>query len=214
MNELLLSQPPLGTSKEGEPVWELAYFYPPQGHWTEKEYLALEHNRFLVEYDQGYLEFVSMPTREHQRIVLFLYRLIWSFLEAHNLEGEVLTAPLPVKLWEGKYREPDVVYLSKARSHQAENYPIGADLVIEVVSGGISDRYRDMVQKREEYAQAGIREYWIVDPEQEQITVLYLPEEQEVYTVHGEFGAGEQAASVLLDGLTVPVTAVFAAANI
>lgn len=214
MKELLLSQPPPGMSKEGEPVWELAYFYPPQGHWTEKEYLALEHNRFLVEYDQGYLEFVSMPTREHQRIVLFLYRLIWSFLETRNLEGEVLTAPLPVKLWEGKYREPDVIYLSETGSRQTENYPTGADLVIEVVSGGVSDRYRDMVQKREEYAQAGIGEYWIVDPAQERITILHLPEGQAAYAVHGEFGPGEQAASVLLDGLAAPVTAVFAAAKV
>ncbi|HFQ93656.1 MAG TPA: Uma2 family endonuclease, partial [Anaerolineae bacterium] len=128
--------------------------------------------------------------------------------------GEVLTAPLPVKLWEGKYREPDVVYLSEAHSHQVENYPGGADLVIEVVSGGVSDRYRDMVQKREEYAQAGIREYWIVDPEQERIIVLYLPEDAESYIVHGEFGSEEQAASILLDGLVAPVTAVFAAAKI
>jgi len=81
---------------------------------------------------------------------------------------------------------------------------------MEVVSGAVSDRYRDLIEKREEYARAGIPEYWIVDPEMKRVTVLTLAGDS--YAVHGEFGQGEEAASVLLAGFGVGVTAVFAAA--
>ena len=59
-------------------------------------------------------------------------------------------------------------------------------------------------QKREEYAQAGIPEYWIVDPELGQIIVLTL--EDRIYVVHGEFKRGDQATSKLLPGFAVDVT--------
>ena len=212
MTELLLSRPNLGATRMGTPVWEMAYFYPVQGEWSESEYLSLESRQFLVEFDNGYLEFLTMPTRAHQRIMLFLYRMIWSFLETNEVGGEVLVAPLPVKLWGKKYREPDLVYLSASHVEQSdERYLEGASLVMEVVSDSVQDRYRDLIEKREEYAQAGIPEYWTVDPEQKRITVLHLSDKK--YGVHGEFGEGERATSVLLDGFEVEVTAVFAAAN-
>lgn len=65
--------------------------------------------------------------------------------------------------------------------------------------------------KRQEYAQAGIPEYGIVDPQMKQITVLTLNHEE--YAEHGVFGEGEQAMSVLLPGFGVDVAAAFAAAN-
>ena len=79
---------------------------------------------------------------------------------------------------------------------------------MEVVSGGSDDRRRDFITKREEYARAGIAEYWIVDPEKQQITVLVL--DGQVYREHGVFGSGSQASSVLLPGFAVDVVAVFA----
>jgi Uma2 family endonuclease len=55
-------------------------------------------------------------------------------------------------------------------------------------------------------ARARIPEYWIVDPEEEMITVLVLKSRQKLYTVFGKFGKGERAASKLLRGFTVDVT--------
>ena len=197
-------------TKKGEPVWEIAYLYPPQGEWHESEYLALDTNR-LIEFDHGYLEFLPMPTMSHQLIVAYLYELLNTFILQGKL-GRVLFAPLRVRLWPQKYREPDIVFLSTERLEKVTGeYPNGADLVVEVVSGSNEDRERDLETKRKEYALAGITEYWIIDPENHQITVLYLDGKQ--YVVHGEFGTGQQAASVLLDGFKVNVDAVFAAAN-
>ena len=70
---------------------------------------------------------------------------------------------------------------------------------------------RDLVDKRSDYAEAHIPEYWIVDPRTETVTVLRLA--GSAYVEHGVFGRGAQATSVLLDGLTVEVSAVFDAAG-
>jgi Uma2 family endonuclease len=194
----------------GEPILELIDYFPEQGTWSETAYLALETSRF-VEFDCGNLEFLPMPTRAHQLIVLYLYRLLWQFVEAQDL-GQVLTAPMPVKLWSNKYREPDIIFLAKTKSERfVDRYPQGADLVMEVVSGSGIDRERDLVIKRSEYAQAGIPEYWIVDPQEEQIIVCHLV--GDAYEEAGVYSLGEQAQSVLLDGFEVGVTAVFEAAG-
>lgn len=195
------------TSRLGEPTWEVAYLFPAQGTWTEAEYLALGASR-LVELSDGCLEVLPMPTILHQLIVAFLYEQLKAFVAAHAT-GMALFAPLPVRLRSLKYREPDIVYLRPGRVPNVRAQPQGADLVMEVVSEGTENRERDLVHKREEYAAAGISEYWIVDPEAQRITVLTL--DGTAYRVHGEFGPGTQATSVLLPGFAVAVDAVFAA---
>jgi len=194
-------------SKRGEPTWEMARFYPTQGEWTEAEYLALETNH-LIEFSDGLLEFLPMPTIFHQLIVDYLHNLLKAFVSAHAA-GLVLFAPLPVRLWTGKYREPDILYLKPERIRDGLQYPEGADLVMEVVSGADKDRERDLKDKRVEYAAAKIAEYWIVDPEEQRITVLTL--DGDTYREHGVFRLGERATSVLLPGFGVDVAAVFAA---
>lgn len=197
-------------AKAGEPVWELARLFPSQGSWSEEAYLALDTGR-LIEYSEGFLEFPPMPTMAHQDILIFLFELLKAYVLKHQL-GKVYVAPLPVRLRAGRYREPDVFFVSTQRVHEAEGkYPSGADLVMEIVSGSPSDRERDLVQKRHDYAQAGIPEYWIVDPDEGAITVLWL--EGEAYVEHGRFAGGETATSRLLPGFAVAVAAVWAAAQ-
>ena len=82
---------------------------------------------------------------------------------------------------------------------------LGADLVVEIVSPDKPER--DLIEKRLEYAEAQILEYWIVDPRDETMTVLWL--ESETYSEHGIFRRGTLATSRLLEGLTVDVSAVF-----
>jgi len=82
---------------------------------------------------------------------------------------------------------------------------LGADLVVEVVSP--DDPERDTVEKVADYAEAAIPEYWIVDPEDETVTVLVL--QGQAYATHGVFRRGEVASSVLLVGFTADVSAVF-----
>jgi len=86
---------------------------------------------------------------------------------------------------------------------------VGADCeadcdVVEIISPDDPDR--DTKIKRSEYAEAGIPEYWIVDPENESITLLRL--EAGLYVEHGIFHRDEMATSALLNGFAVPVDAV------
>ncbi len=193
-----------------EPVWEIAYLFPNQGAWLESEYLDLESN-YLIDYADGHVEILPIPTTAHQSIVAFLYHALFLFV-TQKQAGKVLFAPLRVRLWPQKYREPDLVFLATAHLDKMKlPYWDGADLVMEVVSGGAADRRRDLVIKREEYARAGISEYWLVDPDEAVITVLTLTGDS--YAVHGEFASGAVASSALLPGFAVDVSAVLAAAH-
>jgi Uma2 family endonuclease len=194
----------------GEPVWELARLYPLQGEWTEEDYLALEREigNQMIELCDGYLEILPMPDFYHQLIVQMLFRSLDDFVRALK-SGLVGTAPLPVRLGRGKFREPDIGYFEKHRIKDTRTPPESADLVMEVVSPGHENRERDLVVKRREYAKAGIREYWIVDPEEQTITVFTLA--GKTFKVHGIFKPGEDATSKLLKGFKVAVSDVFAA---
>jgi Uma2 family endonuclease len=92
-----------------------------------------------------------------------------------------------------------------------EDFWEGADLVMEIVSEGAESRRRDFIDKRREYAQGKIPEYWIVDPQEQRITVLRLNGSE--YIVHGEFAPGQIATSALLPGFVADVAAVFNAAK-
>ncbi len=199
--------PPEPRSQRGTPTWEMARFHPYQGEWTESQYLALETNH-LVEFNKGMLEFLPMPTKVHQRLVMFLSYLLNEFVQSGRL-GEVLIAPYRIRTADGQFREPDILYLAPNRT-QNNRFAEGADLVIEIVSEGADNRERDLVEKRAEYAATGIPEYWIVDPETQTITVLTL--DDNAYKPHGEFKPGQTATSVLLDGFALDVKACFEAA--
>ncbi len=194
-------------SAVGEPAWDVALLFPPQGEWTEEEYLALDTNR-MVELSDGRLEVLPMPTIFHQLLVKYLSAILDRHVSEQNL-GTVLFAPLPVRLWAAKYREPDIVFLRHDRARRVHGQPFGADLVMEVVSEGEENRERDLVTKRQEYATAGIAEYWIIDPRDQRVTVLAMDEG--AYRVHGEFAPGAAVTSVLLPGFEVDVESVFAA---
>jgi Uma2 family endonuclease len=185
-----------------EPAWEVALLFPAQGEWSEDDYLGLtDHTSHLAEFTDGHIEVLPMPTDEHQRMVLFLYRALYAFLAARGV-GIVLVAPLRLRLRAGRYREPDVLLLLSATDARRSNrYWTGADLVLEVVSP--DDPQRDLVRKRREYARARIPEYWIVNPVTEEIIVLHLVGSK--YVEHGIFTRGMQATSVLLEGFMVAV---------
>jgi len=201
---------PQTRSKRGEPTWEIAERYPRQGEWTEEDYFALEADYF-VEFVDGVLEFLPMPTYNHQDIVKFLFLRLFDFVESRNL-GKVQFAPLPVKLFKGRIREPDIVCLNHEQVKSAKGkYPQGADLVVEVVSPDDESRKRDHEDKPVDYARAGVKEYWIVDPETQTIKVLTLSGKK--YKTHGEFQPGQTATSVLFDGFSINVADVFAAAD-
>ncbi len=176
---------------------------PLQGQWSEELYLWLtDQTNRLVEFTDGYIEVLPMPTDRHQSILLFLYEQFLTRLRATG--GKVLVAPLRLRIRERRYREPDLLLVRDANDPRRQNrYWLGADLVLEVVSPDKSER--DLTTKRGDYAEARISEYWIVDPQSETITVLRLAGER--YEEHGVFSRGARATSALLPNFVVDVAA-------
>ena len=198
-------------SEFGEPTWEAATLLPNQGQWHEADFLSLHTNR-MAELAGGRLEVLPMPTWLHQLIVDYFLETIKHHLRSRKVGGVVLFAPLPVRLFPGTIREPDILYVAPENlPTQSNTYPERVDLVVEVVSEGSEARKRDYEHKKDDYAQAKVSEYWIVDPEEGQITVLGL-NGQEFETL-GVFRNGELAQSRYMPGLTIKVADVFALAN-
>lgn len=192
-----------------EPTWDIARLFPAQGRWTAKQYLELtEAVNWPIEFEKGTLEFLPMPTIEHQLIAKFLFKHLDRFVEGKAL-GEVLFGPFPTFLDDDRYREPDILFVTSERHSRSEKYYRGADIAMEIVSPDERSRTRDILEKRELYAAANILEYWIVDPQEQQITVLAL--EGTSYQEHCVAKSGDMAKSKLLDGFEVEAAAVFAA---
>jgi Uma2 family endonuclease len=183
----------------------LGEILPAQGAWSEQEYLVLtEHGNRLVEYTDGFLEFVPMPTDKHQAILGYLCFAFHAYLEPRG--GKVRFSPLRLRIRAGKYRKPDLLMvLSGADSRRQNRYWMGADIVVEVVSEEKPER--DRVEKRGDYAEGQVAEYWIVNPQTETITVLCL--RGDAYEEAGTYRRGETAASVLVGEFLVAVAAVF-----
>jgi Uma2 family endonuclease len=177
---------------------------PLQGYWTEEQYLLLtDQTNRLLEYTDGYIEVLPMPTDHHQAMLEWLFLALKAYIE--QIGGKVRFAPLRVLVRVGAYREPDILLVRDAQDPRRQNrFWLGADLVVEVVSE--DDPERDTRVKRADYAYAGIPEYWIVNPFDQTITVLVL--DGETYAEHGVFGRGVQAESKLLAGFSVRVDAV------
>lgn len=195
-SELLLSHKAHGLELDLTPI---------QGMWTEQQYLTLTNQtNHLLELNDGEIEVLTMPTDKHQVILRFMFLMLFGFIQPRH--GTALFAPLRLRIRSGSYREPDLLLVRDAQDPRRQNqYWLGADLVLEVVSP--DDPERDLVTKRNDYAEAGVPEYWIVNPLNDTISVLTLAEGQ--YLEHGVFSRGMQATSLLLDGFSVDVAAVF-----
>jgi Uma2 family endonuclease len=106
-------------------------------------------------------------------------------------------------------RRPDFAYYAAAdapRIDLAANRVLGVPtLVVEVISE--EDEERDTVTKRDEYARAGIRHYWIVDPQRR--TVLTLVLRGTAYDVTGEFSDEAELTSALFPALAIPLSRLF-----
>ena len=178
---------------------------PLQGLWTEAQYLKLtDQNNQLIEFTDGYLEGLPMPTKYHQAISRLLFLALLAFVE--RIGGDVFYAPLRIQVRPGKFREPDLLLvLDKDDPRAQDRFWLGADLVVEIVSEDNPER--DTVEKVADYAEAHIPEYWIVNPLDTTITVLTL--DGDAYVEHGVFQRDATATSLLLDSFAVSVDATF-----
>lgn len=180
--------------------------------WTEQEFLRLDQSQepHFFEFTDGQIDFPGWPCLLHQSACGEIGSALHHFMRDQHL-GDCLMGVCPIRLWPGRWACPDISWhLSErvARLPSRNDYYHEADGVMEVLSYEQSWRDWDLVRKRDDYAQAGIPEYWIVDPESDAITILIL--ENGAYRLHGESVRGTKAASVTLPGFEVNVSELFA----
>ncbi len=187
------------------PTYEIAQLFPAQGDWSEADFLGLDTNR-LAELNEGKLEVMEMPTYFHQLIVMRLVLFLFPFVANRKL-GQIAIAPLRVRLWPGKIREPDLVFISAAHANRVgEQYWGLPDLAAEIISE--SDPDHDRITKMAEYAQAGIPEYWIIDPYMRTVEVYLLAGAE--YQMAKDLAEGETLTTTQLPGFALSVTELFA----
>jgi Uma2 family endonuclease len=197
------------TTRERRPTWELTdLLIPHQGTWTVEDYLALDTNR-LIEFTDGFLEFLPMPEEIHFFVQNFIYAAVEAFLKARG-KGVACYAPFKVRIRAGAFREPDVcILLDHNDPRRGRKYWGGADMVIEVVSPG--GEARDYLEKRAEYAGAKIPEYWIVDPWKQELLMLRLADAG--YADYATLTPGDVAEATAIPGFRISVSECLAAAD-
>ena len=96
---------------------------PSQGYWSDDAYLWLtDHTSRLIEFTDGHVQELPMPTFTHQAVLAFLYRLFHDCLEPRG--GVVMFSALRMRIREGKFREPDLLML-RDRSDPAARIATG-----------------------------------------------------------------------------------------
>ncbi|NJN66574.1 MAG: Uma2 family endonuclease [Chloroflexaceae bacterium] len=183
----------------------VAELFPRKGQWTEHDYWPFAEQNRVIELSDGELIAPPMPTTEHQDIVGNIYVALRAYVRVRRL-GRVGIAPLPVRLWEGKVREPDVMVMLNEHLERVTSQHWGPpDLVVEVLSPGTTET--DRTQKPREYALAGVPEYWIVAPATRSVEVYRL--EEQAYALEATCREPGVVVSRVVGGLVVPVADIF-----
>lgn len=146
------------------------------------------------------------PSKTHQRISIKLTTLLQMLVEQNRL-GEVYAAPFDVVLSEHDVFQPDILFVSKERtSIVRENGVFGApDVAVEILSPATAER--DRTVKAKQYARAGVKELWLVDPAERTIEVL--GNGPSGFRREGLFSRGETARSAAFPSLEFRVDEVF-----
>ena len=142
--------------------------------YTLDDYYALPDEQ-RVELIDGVFYDMAAPSYLHQLILIHLSHLFYDCAKQHDMPCEVFTAPCDVRLDRDNYTmvQPDLLVICGKQDYlhmkQLEGAP---DLAVEVLSP--STRSKDMILKLYKYEKAGVREYWIIDPEQRTVTVHFF----------------------------------------
>ncbi|MCI2430380.1 Uma2 family endonuclease [Candidatus Acetothermia bacterium] len=159
-----------------------------------EEFLKLYDEDTYAEWVDGEVILLSPASNRHQDLVRFLTVILDLYVEKHHL-GVIRPAPFQMRLGLSG-REPDLLFVAQEHSERLkENYLDGpADLAIEIISP--ESRLRDRGEKLAEYELAGVREYWLIDPDEKRAD-FYLLSSDGRYDRHRPQPDGRYRSEVL-----------------
>ncbi len=150
--------------------------------YTEEDYYNLPEN-VRAELIDGQIYYMSAPSRIHQEILMFLSKTIANYIDSKKGPCKVYPAPFAVKLFSEDDKnvvEPDISVICDPNKLTDRGCTGAPDWVTEIVSPG-NPGY-DYIRKLNLYADAGVKEYWIIDPDKKRIFVYFLEKAFEVET--------------------------------
>lgn len=156
-----------------------AYQAKKQGEYTLEDYYRIPDER-RVELIDGVIYDMASPRMIHQLIAGQIYSQLLACITSHNMDCVPFIAPADVQLDRDNRTmlQPDVFVVCD-RSRILETHVYGApDFTVEILSK--STRSKDMYLKQDKYRNAGVREYWIVDPDKKKVIVYLFGEEPDV----------------------------------
>lgn len=148
----------------------------------------------------GQIYFMAPPTTNHQRIVSDLHYQIKDYINRNNGECEVFPAPFAVFLNDNEknYVEPDISVICDKNKITDKGCQGAPDWVIEIVSP--STKQMDYYKKLFKYRTAGVREYWVVDPDRKLVTVYNFERD-----TMEEYPFGEEVPAGIYEGFSIKV---------
>lgn len=173
--------------------------------YTYEDYLKTPEDK-RYELIEGELLMTPSPIPQHQRISRKIEFILEKFVTENNL-GEVFYAPCDVYFDAENVIQPDILFISKDRLDiiGEKNIQGAPDFVIEIISE--SSAYRDMVQKKKLYAKFGVKEYWIVIPD-EGLVEMYILKDN-TYQPYKTYTKDDILESPYLKGLKIELKAIF-----
>ncbi|MEW6378326.1 MAG: Uma2 family endonuclease [bacterium] len=174
--------------------------------FTYEDYLHFPEDK-RYEIIDGEVSLAPSPDRIHQDILRDLGFILWEFVKKNDL-GLVYYAPFDVVLSDTDIVQPDLIFVSKERKLilTEKNIQGAPDIVVEILSP--SSQHKDTVIKAKLYKKFGVREYWLIDPQEKQITLHDFSSSQRkpstaIYTFDEIF------ESPLLPGLKISLKELF-----
>lgn len=153
-----------------------AYMVKKQGEYTLDDYYALPED-IRAELIDGELNIMDAPSTKHQSLIMELLFEIKLYIRTNKGTCKILPSPLDVQLDcdDKTMVQPDISVIC-AKDKVREKVIFGApDFCIEIISP--SSRKRDYSLKMVKYMNAGVREYWIVDPKRETVVCYFFEAE-------------------------------------
>ncbi len=178
---------------------------PRQGEWTYDDYAALPYDGKRYEIIDGVLYMAPSPMEWHQRAATRLTTYLTTYVEFTGL-GRVY-ATFDVVLTPKNVVQPDILVILNNNLTRITDSRIvgGPDLAVEIASP--STTKLDRSKKYDLYAQAGVTEYWIIEPKKYTVEVLTLQES--TYSLIGIFSGDDLLPSQVIPDFPVPVRKIF-----
>lgn len=171
-----------------------------QGEYTLEDYHNMPEDR-RAELIDGVIYDMASPSPLHQMIAGMVYARILAFIEKNKGDCIPFIAPADVQLDcdDRTMVQPDVFILCKQDRLRRFGICGAPDFVLEIISG--STRKKDMTVKLTKYMEAGVKEYWVIDPEK-RLLIVYIGEEEGIprlYPLQGDVGMNLYDGNLRID---------------